>query len=266
MLVIGSTALRHWFFDVREPKDYDVYLRTDETYLTEARGFPGKLEWFAHPDLDVFLPPLGTAKIADPNWLYTIKAAHAYWELRDGSWDKHMNDLLFLTKHKALLLPNLHDRLRAIWTEVHGEKRVNLEMEAADFFNDAVERVYDHDSIHESVAYGDRPLYEQILRDGSTVAVDSNKLLRMPYEDKIKLFREEIYATALERLIIPSNYTESPTKAYRWALRRTITSLTKGDSAQFIVTNYERFYRREDDYVGRHLANKHRLRPYEGKY
>jgi hypothetical protein len=80
----------------------------------------------------------------------------------------------------------------------------------------------------------------------------------LSHEDLVKLFREEVYATALERIVIPKDYRCSPGAAYRWALRRTITSLTKGKSAQFILENFEEFAI-PDDYVSRHLANKSRL-------
>src|SRR5690606_15193909 len=127
----------------------------------------------------------------------------------------------------------------------------------------AVRRVYDHDSIHDSVAYGERPLYESVLKDGHSVQVDMSKVRALPYTEQIKLFREEIYATALERKVIPSDYKCSPRAAYAWALRRTITSLTKGWSARFIVTNYDVFHRPDMDYVARHRSRADRLIPLE---
>lgn len=258
MLVIGSQAMRWWFPWTREPKDFDVFVRTDEHYDLMVRG-----DVFSHPDLDYYLPAKGAFVYATPDEQYTIKASHAYWELRNGSWDKHMADMLFLKNSRAKLNFELHDLLRRIWTEKHGQKRVSLEMEDKTFFADAVNRKYDHDSVHATIAYGDEPLYMKILKDGETVAVDPTKLWLMPFEEKILLFREEIYATALERKLIPANYNTSQSAAYRWALRRTITSLTKGRSATFIVDHFDRFARREVDFLARHMERRHLLLPYK---
>jgi hypothetical protein len=132
-------------------------------------------------------------------------------------------------------------------------------MDKADFFDDGVRRKYDHDSVHYSVAYGDRPLYEQFLKAPPSVMIDMEKVWSADHETIVRLFREEVYATALERVIIPSEYRASPGAAYQWALRRTITSLTKGRSAQFIVSNYREFYRPDPDYVRRHLSKSDQL-------
>lgn len=255
-LVIGSTALAFWYTDaVREPKDIDAFSP------------------FPLPDADVFWDDdfrpwlsdgLG-ARYATPHELMTIKASHAYWDLRNGSWPKHMGDMLLMKRHGARIIPELHDMLYKVWERRYGAKKVDLTQEAADFFNDAVKRIYDHDSIHDSVAYGERPLYESVLKDGASVQVDMSKVRALPFADQIRLFREEIYATALERKVIPSDYTCSPRLAYAWALRRTITSLTKGWSARFIVDNYDQFYRPDTDYVARHLSRADRLIPLEGK-
>lgn len=191
--------------------------------------------------------------------LYTIKHSHAYWELPNGSWPKHMADLLRLQDAGGTLIPWLHDLLYEVWTERHGAKRVNLDMDKADFFDDGVRRKYDHDSVHYSVAYGDRPLYERFLKAPPSVMIDMAKVWAADHETIVRLFREEVYATALERIVIPSEYRASPGAAYQWALRRTITSLTKGRSARFIVSNYREFYRPDPDYVARHLAKSDQL-------
>lgn len=251
-LVIGSTAIKHYVRDYRQPKDLDVF---------SSRPEPGA-ETFWHPLFEQWIPE-GTNRFATLDEMYTLKVSHSYWELRNGSWGKHINDAAFLKRNGAELIGDLHDLLYKVWAEEHGRKRVDLSQEADEFFSDAVQRAYVHDSIHESVAYGDRPMYERVLKDGHTVAMDMAKLKALPFEDQVKLFREEVYATALERLIIPSNYTYSPARAYAWALRRTITSLTKGWSARFLVENYDLFRRADVDYVARHKANAFMLIPLE---
>lgn len=254
-MIIGSTALKIRFPEARDPKDLDVFSwRTD--YGDDV---------FWDPNLGEYpRASAGEFLCATVDELYTIKKSHAYWELPNGSWGKHMKDLLFLKEKGANSIPELHSLLYKIWEGKHGKKKVNLSYESDQFFKDAVVRKYDHDSIHASVAFGDEPLYLQTLKDGHSVAVDSKKMWSMGFDNLINLFREEIYATALERIIIPSEYTASRGRAYQWALRRTITSLTKGRSAEFIVDNFDIFRTHHirgvaDDYVSRHLDNKSKL-------
>ena len=52
--------------------------------------------------------------------------------------------------------------------------------------------------------------------------------------------------------------------AYRWALKQTVTSLTKGRSARFIAENYTAFKKPGTDYLARHLSRKHLLISLEG--
>lgn len=270
-MIIGSTALKHHFPELkREPKDIDLMVPVDSWLLDPPRIHTiNRLEVFSHQSLrdapweivsrgvEYKLQGLGVF-YATPNELYTIKCSHSYWELKNGSWGKHIADIVFLKERGARLLPDLHDFLYKIWEEVHGKKRVNLQMSAGVFFKDAVKRTYLHDSLHYSVAYGKRPLYEDFLKPGEEIAIDMKAVKEAPFETQVKLFREEVAATALERLVIPANYQYSPGRAWNWALRRTITSLTKGWSAKFIVTNIEHFIK-HDNYVQRHLDNADRL-------
>jgi len=82
----------------------------------------------------------------------------------------------------------------------------------------------------------------------------------LTFEEQVMLFREEICATALERWMIPTKYKYSPGLAYKRALVKTITSLTKGKSARFIVTNFEHFMK-PHDYMSIHYSKQHKLLP-----
>lgn len=245
-LVIGSTAAPTVLN--RSPVDLDVF--------SPDPNAGEDVIW--HPDFSTWITP-GTNRLATLNELYTIKISHAYWELKNGSWLKHMSDTVRLQDAGAELIQPLHDLLYKVWTSVHGPKRVNLGLESDQFFKDAVVRLYDHDSLHRSVAYGDHPLYEDVLQDGHSVKTDMARVRALSFADKIRLYREEVYATALERIIIPSNYKHSPRHAYAWALRRTITSLTRGWSAQFLAENYKTMRTPDIDYVALHLSNTDKL-------
>lgn len=257
-IVIGSTAIKHHFEDFpREPKDFDCFSSELGEVGQDIYFHPKMLQWWWKPSMN---------RYAIPDELYTIKLSHAFWELPNGSWNKHMADLMFL-KHKGCqVIEGLYKLLYEIWTEKHGAKKMNLNQDASDFFDDAVKRKYDHDSVHYSVAYEPgKPLYELVMKDGESVQTDMKKVWALPFEDQVRLFREEVYATALERIVIPRNYMVSPGLAYHWALRRTITSLTKGKSARFIAENYDLFHRPDHDYVAHHRRNARFLIPLEAK-
>jgi hypothetical protein len=260
-LVIGSVAMNTIpGVPYRKPKDLDLFASADDVVLAEHLKGQERVEPFWHESFKgTQLDRNGFATLDE---LYTIKVSHAYWELKNGSWDKHAVDMLNLKNAGAVLDMQLHKLLYPVWVELHGRKQMNLSQSAGNFFADAVPRIYDHDSIHDSVAYGDRSLYERILKDGETVDIDPDKLWNgMTFDEQVMLFREEIAATALERWMIPTKYRFSPGLAYKLALKKTITSLTRGRSARFIVTNFEQFML-PHDYMLIHKSKAHLLKPF----
>lgn len=248
-VLIGSQAMKHWYpMSSREPHDIDYF---SDTPIDGA-------ETFWHPLLNEYNWTYGN--IASVRELYTIKVSHAYWFHGDRKWWKHMYDVRFLQEQGYYApIPELYDILYAIWEERHGKKKAFLNVPADEFFNPNVDRIYDHDSIHRSIAYYESPLFERILKDGHDVMVDERKFWQLSNEDKFRLVREEVYATALERVLIPSNYVASPRAAYNYAMRKTITSFSKGWFPKFIVLNWNELYKPDVDYLKVHLNNKDKL-------
>jgi hypothetical protein len=258
-LIIGSEAARQYLPNFREPKDFDLF--TDNGFLSQGDLTDDglRIEPFWHESFKEWLTQDET-RYATLDELYTLKVSHSYWELPNGSWDKHMADVVLLKQAGAQLDLGLHKLLYKVWEEKHGKKKVNLQQDKMAFFEDAVRRIYDHDSIHYSVAYGERPIYETCFKDGpDSVEMDMAKIKALPFEECIRLFREEIYATALERWVIPANYRVSPRLAYARAVKKTITSLTKGWSARFLVENYAIIRAPDMDYVKHHKSKSHLL-------
>ena len=254
-LIIGSHALVHNGLKLREPKDFDVFAPAGGVDFIAP---PVLSDVFWHESFQDWIPK-GSSSYATLDELYTIKASHQGWELANGSWNKHAYDLIMMKRAGAKILDPLYGMLYKVWEGLHGKKVMNLDQDKSEFFDDAVRRTYDHDSLHESVAYGDRPVYESILKDGATVDVDSRKLWALDPESLVRLFQEEIAVTALERIMVPRNYKGSPGAAWLWATRRTVTSLTKGKSSRFLIDNLETFMKPDPNYVQRHLDNKHKL-------
>lgn len=253
-MIIGSTAMKYHFPEAREPKDYDV-LSPESVVAPDGQrvdafwddSFP--IEW-AHPGH------------ASPEYLYATKVSHAFWDWSGNNWSKHMSDILFFQSKGVEFDREVYDILRPVWKAKHGRKvETNLNQTKANFFADAVVRKYDHDSLHMSVCYGDRPVYEPLLKEGSEVLIDNDKFWALDLEEKFKVIREECYATALERFVIPSDYTCSPRGAYAKSMKKCITSLFKGEWALFIVLNYSELHKPDMDYVAHHKSKSHLLIP-----
>jgi hypothetical protein len=269
LTLIGSHAARRHFSDFREPHDVDFHTADAD----EAENFKQKYRDAGKRPPDVFVdqrleewPYWGP--FATPEELYTMKVSHAFWEInRDpNNWNKHMSDVIFFQRKGVDFNRELYNILRPIWKDLHAPHRTSLAQNKKNFFNDAVKRIYDHDSIHASIAYGDHPLYEDILVPGEEVMVDNDRFFNdMDLETQLKCVREEVYATALERILIPRDYSGSPGAAYAWALRRTITSLFKGEWALWTVLHYDTLARPDCNYLQRHLDNKDKLIPLEEK-
>lgn len=255
-LVIGSTAGQHYIPDCRLPKDLDVF-SPDKNHDDICQSGQ-RVEPLWHPLLERWIPP-GTDRIATLDELYTIKVSHAYWELKNGSWNKHMWDIVALRRAGAQIIQDFHDDLYKICEGLHGKKKLDLNKDVASFFTPTVPRVFVHDSIHETVCYFDEPLYRRVLREGSEVAIDMAKVWALSFEDQVRLYREETYVTALERKVIPAGYKISRRAAYQWALKQMITSFSKGRSAQFLVEHYDLFRVPDIDYLGLHKMNLDKL-------
>ena len=229
MILIGSRALKHHFPDIkRKPMDWDWVVATKpvtKSRFVEYHSSPG-FAWLLENEKD----------IASPDALYTIKMSHCFWNI---FWDKTMHDILLLRSRGAKIIQPLFDALYADWTVKHGAKKAYLKVENSAFFTSAVERKYVHDDLHAMVAYYDRPLFERVKKDLGLAYVDRDMFDLLSHDDKIKLCREEIYVTALERFLIPSDFRYNGMAAYRGACRLLVTSMTKGWFPRFIVDNWE---------------------------
>lgn len=246
-ILIGSQALSHYMDEIK-PKDTD-YFSDHKIYGAEV---------FYDPRLENYQWTNGTDSIPTLNELYTIKVSHAFWSLRNRTWKKHMGHILKMQEHNAIFIPELYDVLYPIWVDLHGSKKAKLNQSAEEFFNSNVKRIYEHDSIHASIAYYDEPLFNKILRDGSEVAVSREKFEALSHEDKLKLVREEIFATALERRVIASGGKDWRV-GYQWALEKTITSFSSGWFPLFIVLNFNQLHLAPFNYYDKMMENKNKL-------
>jgi len=246
-IIVGSTALSRNGFDFRKPKDIDMFL---------PEGCPAPegvdCQWF--PDSIIGMIP-HTNGYASVDAVYTIKCSHLQWDIH---WHKHYSDMMYMKAKGCRLLPELYRALSDHWKEKNGNKDfLSLNKRKDDFFNDAVEYVYDHDYLHDLVSFPNKPVYTECLKDGADVMIDKDKFFQLPFEKQIRMFKEEIAVIACERWLIPdkANGKISFNKAWGMSLRKTVTALTKGWASEFLVLNMEHFYKPDRAMVA-HLFEK----------
>ena len=218
MILIGSRAVKMQdpSFPRGDKSDWDYVLDDDLTAsLVKGRGkdihVSKEVYWVLHPychkTSDGLVPSLPA--------LYTLKVSHAFWNIH---WGKTMNDIVWFQQRGIEFLPELYEKLYGCWEARWGKKRAYLDVPSEQFFTKAVDRKYVHDDIHAVMAYYNEPMYKKLKKDMSKALVSKSMFEALAPEDKDKTVREETYVTALERFVVPSNFTIKPEMAYSRAL------------------------------------------------
>lgn len=248
--------MNHWFPDWRSsPRDEDwltdTYVKsTRDSEYHDVTGYEG-LTWILN----------NSDGIATPETLYTLKLSHSFWDIH---WAKTMHDIKEFQKLDIQVNEELFKLLYKDFTIIHGKKRAVLEKANEEFFNDHTDRKYVHDDLHKAVAYYDKPMYEYIKKDLKSANVSYKMFQALSKEDKLKLCREEMYVVALERHLIPANFSRLPKKlAYLKSAKNLVTSMTKGWFPRYIVSNWQDLGELDDhDFVGlfKDSLNKQEIR------
>jgi len=231
MILIGSSAIKHWFPDFpREPKDKD-YIRQGEKEKSTQN-----VEYHTNLILENY-----HSDILSPDYLYTLKISHTIgWDI---NWDKHVYDIQFLKskgcKVNKILLHNLYD----YWNMVHERnRRSQLDMSAEDFFDNAVKCPYDHDYIHTLI--NPYPTFNKVLKDGAEVEVSEEKFNALSFEEKSDLVTEEIFVMAFERW---SNLDYR--KAYSKMLKKFIINHAPIWESVWILENFITLHRPKYNFI-----------------
>lgn len=240
MIVIGSTAIKHYFPDFnREPKDVDI-IRRNVLVENDIICFENKkVEILDNPVIEDLYKNKSEVYISS-NDLLTLKASHICWDI---NWTKHMWDIQFLLKKGCKIDYKLFKKLYEYWNTYHSNnKRSDLKMSKKEFFNNAIN--YDemeHDEKHKLL--NPIPIYTKVLRDNCEVELDENKFFNLSYEDKLGFVYEEVMVMAFERFK-HLNYRQ----AYEIMLKKFIISHAPFFSLTFIIENYIELLKPKFDY------------------
>lgn len=249
---VGSRAAMkrvEGFKRTREP-DFDMWFATQDEadhFKSQGKGYDAS----AMPEhvLNAFQDASKRDGVATLDDLMTIKLSHLPYDI---NWHKHQADYLYFKKSGAKVNKDLYDIMKVHWRELFGNKPfLSLYRTKDQFFDDYVSKPYDHDWLHELVAYPNAPVYSLCLKDGEQVAIDKQKFLSLPFDQQIKMFREETTVIAIERWMVNpacKGQIRYPT-AYARAVHKTITALTKGWASEFMCENLELLQRPTRDDV-----------------
>ena len=319
MLVIGSQAMNHHFPDV-VPNDTDIIgtmdefrvwsrsfdkgdivlckpLSTTKMHVRTKSGWNYEFEIAGAGDtnerlLDRYSPGGGHSLHAPLEVLLMLKLSHRY-RRNSPHFLKTMRDIQKLRAAGVELDDWLKEVLAQREAETYTYAHPKLDVSKAAFFDgDGVPYIYDHDSLHltvamtestrrcagpsvvgKSVSYYETytiPAYTFYMADGAAVMTSKKKFFDMPERIRLYGVYEESCVLALERSQIPFPEA-SPRKSFEYALMKVCTSITSGWFREFAWENYDKvldIYEKEgeDGYLKRFNANKHLLKPYEGSY
>lgn len=264
MLLIGSGAMQKYISDIgRKPSDFD-YICSEEEWaavssarrldaqVIERNGNKGHIQTAIgdHLEFDIAqngdsndlllkMYPSGIfATTATLDVLYLLKMSHRF-KKNSPHFLKTMFDIHRLRKAGANITPELEPVLKLREKETYTYSHPKLNVSKKEFFNgDDVPYVYDHDSIHEVVAFLGRPAYTYYMTDGEQVKASMDKFFEQPEHIKLLGVLEESMVLAAERSQIPNNFELPPRVSFNIALEKVCTSITSGRFREFAYESY----------------------------
>ncbi len=244
----GHTAF-HW-----QTPEGRVNLRVWET------GTSGSLFVRANADASTLETPAGLAAVARPASLMLIARA-ALTEPQDWLARMREYDGLRLrvgvadisAPERAAFEVRCAEAAAQAAPEYRVSMRVSNDVFFGSFAHDLI-RLYEHDDLHRATCYYDVPLYRK-LKDAPELAyIPRRNFERLDHRDRVRLVREEGFALALERVVIPAEALGIPCRAqdaFVYALHRLSTDMASGWFRDFAIEAFPEAERVDTDYVGR---------------
>lgn len=237
-VLIGSRALAYWRKDLALKPDTDWDVISDEEIKGTEWHNPNSLnnaEMHKYATGHIQRFEGNELQVMSMEGLAIIKRSHLW---RNLSFGKHITHYHKYGLSKYLVRNEDYERrVKLSYTEF-SKGHPKLNQSVADFFDDAVTKVYDHDYLHELLAYYDKPLYTKLQKDTSKAWCDKDLWYNLSYNDKVRCVAEETKVISVERFLVPSNWTCSSKLAYMKSLEKVCTTLCSGWFRDFAIDNY----------------------------
>jgi|SRR5579885_1297964 len=186
-------------------------------------------------DSETIETPFG--KVPNFDLLFTLKTSHRYLKNSPHFW-KTLVDYHVMKKLGAQVRPEYKDFLKLREKETYTYSHPKLNVNKDSFFaDDNIQYVYDHDTIHESVALYGKPAYTFYMKDGAQVQTDKAKFFACDRKIQLAGVIEESAVLAIERSLVPHPGVKSPEQAWRFALSKVCSSITSGWFREFAYEN-----------------------------
>ncbi len=268
MYFVGSTAVKYWVPEWREPKDTDLIMTewtyedykkyNHDTFVHEKKTRWGFSAFFTGRDpMDIEIakdgnttaqlmqilmdnPHLSKFDVVIPEVVYTMKMSHRYLK-NSPHFKKCMNDIRELRSLGYGTIPDaLQDWYKARMKATYNYGHPSLKQGKDAFFSDdGLNYVYDHDTIHQTVKTFSQPAFEMIKDDGAEVFCSKEKFYSVPEALRLATVLEESYTLALERSQIPYDFKPDPKASFKKALEKVCTSISSGWWREYAWENYE---------------------------
>ena len=237
-VLIGSRALAYWRSDlvIKPCTDWDVISdKAIEGTEWHDPAFLNNADMKCWATSEVISFNGNKLNIMSMHGLAIIKRSHLWRSLGFGKHITHYHKY-GLSRHFAddLDYQNRLEMSYAAFPQGHPK----LNQSVADFFDDAVTKVYEHDYLHELLAYYDKPLYTKLQNNVSMAWCDKDLWYNLSYQDKLRCVAEETKVIAVERFLVPSNWTCNSKLAYMKSLEKVCTTLCSGWFRAFAIDNY----------------------------
>ncbi len=214
----------------------------------------------------IYGTPVGNLSCAPLPILAALKKAHLILPHR---WNAQIRRYAEL---KALLNVDVFDPWSSAWGQMTHEvyalhreeclakakKHPKLAQGKKAFFGDESYEIFDHDSIHEALAYPRQPAYVQIKGETAEVYCSKAKWEALDEIERMRCVKEEASILALERSILPALFQNKEYRGAAWAYARALmgigTTITSGWFRDYAIERYDQAVRERPDFVAAFFA------------
>jgi hypothetical protein len=180
-------------------------------------------------DPETIETPFG--KIPNLDLLFAIKDSHKYKKFHlsaNGFWKTAM-DWHTMKRLGPSVRPEYQEFSKLRQKETYNYAHPKLNVGKDDFFkDDGISYVFDHDTIHQSVARFEHPAYTYYMEDGAQVNCSKKKFFEIDQSIRLAGVVEEAAVLAIERSLVPHPGTWTPEYAWKFALAKVCSSITSG--------------------------------------